>query len=338
MIPRTGDLCQIPSWQEAIANAFTSPAELIDYLKLDRSLLPAADAAALAFGLRVPREFADRMEQGNPQDPLLLQILPMGAELAPQPGFTLDPVGDLTANPIPGVLHKYQGRVLLITTGACAVNCRYCFRRHFPYQQSSAHLDQWQSALEYIQQDSSIKEVILSGGEPLMLADNRLAALIMALDEIPHLTRLRIHTRMPIVVPQRITEHILDKLSQTRLNTVIVLHCNHANELTPSVHQALKALGGYGVTLLNQAVLLKKINNDLTTQIELCEALFDMQVIPYYLHLLDPVQGAAHFDVSQEEGLLLYQQLLQHLPGYLVPKLVSEKAGEASKTPVTAVK
>jgi len=326
----------MPSWQEAIANAFTSPAELIDYLKLDRSLLPAANAAALKFGLRVPREFVDRMEPGNPQDPLLLQVLPMGSELERQPGFVLDPVGDLAASPVPGVLHKYQGRALLITTGACAVNCRYCFRRHFPYQKSSAYLDQWQSALEYIHRDPSIKEVILSGGEPLMNTDGRLAELIKALEEIPHLSRLRIHTRMPVIVPQRITAEILGELNKTRLNTIIVVHCNHANELTASVNQALKSLIKSGATLFNQAVLLKKVNNDLATQVELCEALFDMQVIPYYLHLLDPVQGAAHFDVSQKEGQLLYQQLLQQLPGYLVPKLVYEKAGEASKTPVTA--
>lgn len=334
MIPRTGSLCQTPSWQEAIANALTSPEELIDYLELDRSLLPAARAAALRFGLRVPREFADRMQRGNPQDPLLLQILPMGAELELQPGFVLDPVGDLAATPAAGVVHKYHGRALLITTGACALHCRYCFRRHFPYQEASAHLDHWQSALDYLGRDTSIKEVILSGGDPMMIADSRLAGLFRALEAIPHLTRLRIHTRMPIIVPQRITEKILEELSRLRLKTVVVVHCNHASELTQQVCQALKKLEESGVRLLNQSVLLKRINDKLETQIQLCEALFDARVLPYYLHLLDPVQGAAHFNVSQKEARLLYQQLQQRLPGYLVPKLVYEKAGEASKIPV----
>jgi len=334
MIPRTEDLCQTPSWHEAIANAFTCPEELISYLELDQSLLPAARAAALQFGLRVPREYVDRMEKGDPQDPLLLQVLPLGAELEPQPGFVTDPVGDLAAAPAAGVLHKYHGRALLITTGACAVNCRYCFRRHFPYQEASAYLDRWQSALDYLSRDSSISEVILSGGDPMMVADSRLSELFQALEAIPHLTRLRIHTRLPVIVPQRITEGIIGELSQIRLNTTMVIHSNHANELTPVVCQALKKLRGSGVTLLNQSVLLKKINNDLETQIQLCEALFDAQVIPYYLHLLDPVLGAAHFDVCQDEARLLYKQLLQRLSGYLVPKLVFEESGKASKIPI----
>jgi len=318
-----------------MASAFTCPEELIDHLGLDRSLLPAAHAAASQFGLRVPREYVDRMEKGNPQDPLLLQVLPVGAELELRPGFVLDPVGDLAAAPTAGVLHKYQGRALLITTGACAVNCRYCFRRHFPYQDFSAYLDRWQSALDYLRRDSSIKEVILSGGDPLMIADSRLAELFRALETIPHLSRLRIHTRMPVIVPQRITAHILDELSQTRLNTTVVIHCNHANELTPFVCQMLKKLRNSGVTLFNQSVLLKRVNDDLETQVQLCEALFDAQVIPYYLHLLDPVQGGAHFDVSHKAARRLYQQLLRQLPGYLVPKLVYEKPGEVSKIPIT---
>ncbi|MCF6353500.1 MAG: EF-P beta-lysylation protein EpmB [Candidatus Polarisedimenticolaceae bacterium] len=335
MIPRTGGLCQTPSWQAAMANAFTSPEELIDYLELDRSLLPAARAAALRFGLRVPRGFVDRMQRGNPQDPLLLQVLPMGAELELRPGFVQDPVGDLAATPAAGVVHKYHGRALLITTGACALHCRYCFRRHFPYQEASAHLDRWQAALDYLGRDASIKEVILSGGDPMMIADSRLAELFRALEAIPHLTRLRIHTRMPIIVPQRITEEIVEELSRLRLKTVVVVHCNHARELTQQVCQALKRLEEGGVRLLNQSVLLKGINDELEVQVQLCEVLFDAQVLPYYLHLLDPVQGAAHFNVSQKEARLLYRQLQQRLPGYLLPKLVYEKAGEASKIPVT---
>jgi len=335
MIPRTEGLCQTPSWHEAIATAFTCPEELIDYLGLDRSLLPAARAAASQFGLRVPREYVDRMERGNPLDPLLLQVLPLGAELDLWPGFSVDPVGDLASNPVAGVLHKYHGRALLITTGACAVNCRYCFRRHFPYQETSAYLDRWQSALDYLRGDSSISEVILSGGDPMMIADSRLAELLYALEAIPHLKRLRIHTRMPVIVPQRVTEEFLSELVRTGLNTTVVIHCNHVNELTPLVCQAIQKIRNSGATLLNQAVLLKGINNDLEAQLQLCERLFDAQVIPYYLHLLDPVQGAAHFDVCREEGRLLYQRLIQRLPGYLVPKLVYEKKGEASKIPIT---
>ncbi len=335
MIPRTDSLCQTPSWQEAIANAFVSPEALVDYLELDRSLLPAAHAAARRFGLRVPREFVDRMERGNPQDPLLLQVLPIGAELELRHGFVLDPVGDLAATPAAGILHKYHGRALLITTGACAVNCRYCFRRHFPYQDLSAHLDRWQSALDYLGRDTSIKEVILSGGDPMMITDSRLAELLRALEAIPHLTRLRIHTRMPIIVPQRVTEDILDELRRTRLNTVIVVHCNHARELTRQVCQALKKLEACGARLLNQSVLLKGVNDELETQIQLCESLFDAHVLPYYLHLLDPVQGAAHFNVNKKEAQLLCRLLRQQLPGYLVPQLVYEKAGERSKIPVT---
>ncbi|MFC1602153.1 EF-P beta-lysylation protein EpmB [Pseudomonadota bacterium] len=335
MIPRTSGLCQTPSWNEAIANAFASPEELIEYLELDIKLLPAARAAAAKFGLRVPREYVDCMEKGNPQDPLLKQVLPLGAELELQSGFSVDPVGDLAAAPVAGVLHKYHGRALLITTGACAVNCRYCFRRHFPYQESSAYLDRWQSALDYLSSDPSINEVILSGGDPLMSADKRLAELFRALEAIPHLKRLRIHTRMPVIVPQRVTDALLAELKRMRFRAVVVVHCNHARELMPTVCLALNQLKESGVVLLNQSVLLKGVNDDLETQIQLSEALFDAQVIPYYLHLLDPVQGAAHFDVSRKEAQLLYQRLLQRLPGYLVPKLVCEKSGEASKIPIT---
>ena len=277
MIPRTDGLCQTPSWNEAIASAFTSPEELIDYLDLDKKLLPAASAAAAQFGLRVPREYADCMEKGNPQDPLLLQVLPLGAELELQPGFSFDPVGDLAAASAMGVLHKYHGRALLVTTGACAVNCRYCFRRHFPYQESSAYLDRWQSALDYLRSDSSINEVILSGGDPLMIADSRLAELFQALEAIPHLSRLRIHTRMPVIVPQRVTDALLAELSRMRFKTVMVIHCNHAHELTPAVCSVLDQLKKNGIVLLNQSVLLKGVNDDLEAQIQLSEALFDAQ-------------------------------------------------------------
>ncbi len=336
MIPRTDRPCQTPSWQVALADAFTSPAALMEHLELERSQLPAASAAARRFGLRVPREFADRMEKGNARDPLLLQVLPVGAELEMVPGFVPDPVGDLAAAPVPGLLHKYRGRALLIATAACAINCRYCFRRHFPYQELSAHLDQWQSALDHLGRNRRIKEVILSGGDPLMMTDHRLAGLLQRLEDIPHLTRLRIHTRLPIVVPQRITAELVEMLARLRFHTVVVVHCNHPRELAPPVVQALGSVAESGAMLLNQSVLLKGVNDALEVQLQLSESLFEARVLPYYLHLLDPVQGAAHFEVSREEARDLYRQMQQHLPGYLLPRLVYEKAGAASKIPVTS--
>lgn len=334
MIPRTGKNCQTVSWNEALATAFTCPEMLIDHLKLDRSLLPAAQKAASQFGLRVPFSYVAQMEKGNPRDPLLLQVLPLGAELLHQPGFITDPVGDFNATACSGLLHKYHGRALMITTGICAINCRYCFRRHFPYQESSAHLDHWAAAIRYLKEDTSINEIILSGGEPLMLTDPKLAKLILTLEAIPHLLRLRIHTRMPVIIPQRITDNLLDMLENTHLQSIIVIHSNHPNELSPEVQQALRQLRSRNVTLLNQSVLLKGINNNLETQIELCESLFRTGTLPYYLHMLDPVQGAAHFEVSQEEAITLHQGLLRKLPGYLVPRLVRELSGSPAKTPV----
>ena len=334
MIPRSADLCQTPSWRDAIAGAFTRPEELIDYLELDRSLLPAARAAASQFGLRVPRSYAARMEKGNPQDPLLLQVLPHSAELIQHPDFSTDPVGDLSATASVGLLHKYHGRALLITTGACATNCRYCFRRHFPYRDSSGHLDRWQGALNYLRQETSITEVILSGGDPLMTTDAKLAELIQALETIPHLARLRIHTRMPIIVPERITDTLLNILKFSRFLSTVVIHCNHANELNQEVHLTLQKLRTSEIMLLNQSVLLKGINDSPEVQIKLCESLFEAGVLPYYLHLLDPVQGAAHFDVHREDALRLHQELRRQLPGYLVPRLVQELAGIPAKVPV----
>jgi EF-P beta-lysylation protein EpmB len=242
-------------------------------------------------------------------------------------------VGDLSAMPVPGVLHKYHGRVLLVLTGACAIHCRYCFRRQFPYSEANPIRENWQHALQYIENDSTINEVILSGGDPLLLEDHRLVPLVNALAEIPHLKRLRIHTRLPIVLPERITNDLIQLLSTNRLQTIMVIHTNHANEINDVISQALHKLHKNNITLLNQAVLLKNINDSTAIQAELCERLFANNVTPYYLHLLDKVNGSAHFDVDLEAGISISQELRTQLPGYLVPRLVKEQAGKDSKTP-----
>jgi EF-P beta-lysylation protein EpmB len=324
-------------WQRALADAITDPAELLNILQLDPALLDAARRAAQLFPLRVPREFAKRMRIGDPNDPLLNQVLPLAAELTPRSGFVADPVGDMASRAAPGVLHKYHGRALLITTGACGVHCRYCFRRHFPYAADSTSQSQWQVALDYLRQDTSITEVLLSGGDPLSLSDRRLAQLSAGLESIPHIQRIRIHTRQPIVLPQRVDSSFCKWLSGVRLQKVVVLHTNHANEIDSAVAAACAKLAGCGATLLNQSVLLAGINDNVDALVNLSENLFAAGVLPYYLHLLDRVQGAAHFEVGADRGTMLIDALRTRLPGYLVPKLVREIAGELAKTPVEAI-
>lgn len=323
-----------PRWQTLLANAVTNAQELCQILGLDPALVPGALAAAGQFPLRVPRSFVARMRHGDPQDPLLRQVLPVAAELALAEGFVTDPVGDLASREVPGLLHKYEGRALIVSTGACAVHCRYCFRRHFPYADQSPLAGGWQRTVDHLRSDSSIGEVILSGGDPLSLSDRRLMQLTEALQEIPHIRRLRIHTRYPIVLPERIDAGLLKWLTNVSLQKVVVIHANHARELDASVERACRALSGAGATLLNQSVLLAGINDSAAALIELSERLFAMHVLPYYLHVLDRVQGAAHFDVAEERASELHAQLLGRLPGYLVPKLVREVAGAASKTPL----
>ncbi len=321
-------------WQRLLAEAITDPAELLNILQLDLSLLSAAQRAAAIFPLRVPHGFVNRMRRGDPGDPLLKQVLPLGGELTVTPGFISDPVGDLTSRAAPGVLHKYHGRALLITTGACGVHCRYCFRRHFPYAEESTTHSQWQAALDYLRQDTSINEVLLSGGDPLSLSDRRLAQLSNGIESIPHIRRLRIHTRQPIVLPERVDQGFCDWLATVRLQKVVVLHTNHANEIDENVRAACAKLADCGATLLNQSVLLAGINDHVDALAELSESLFAAGVLPYYLHLLDRVQGAAHFEVGAEQGAELIQALAAQLPGYLVPKLVREISGERAKTPI----
>ena len=322
------------AWRRELAAAITEPAELLRLLELPKELLGSARAASGLFALRVPRGFVAKMRPGDPADPLLLQVLPLGAELTETPGFSADPVGDLHAAARPGVLHKYRGRALLMVAGGCAVNCRYCFRREFPYAEHRLGGAALADALAYLAADPSIEEVILSGGDPLLAGDERLGELVRGLVAIPHLQRLRVHTRLPVVLPERITEELLSWMAGTRLRPVMVIHANHPRELGADVVAALTRLRTAGVTLLNQSVLLAGVNDSASTQAELSTTLFEAGVLPYYLHLLDRVRGAAHFEVPEEEGRQLLRVLTQRLPGYLVPRLVREKAGAGAKVPV----
>ena len=337
MIPHPAPDCQTTGWQHIQARAIRDPAELLALLELPTRLLPAARRAAARFPLRVTRSYAAQMEKGNPDDPLLRQVLPLAAELEPAGEFSRDPVGDLTAMPAPGLLHKYAGRVLLVTTGACAIHCRYCFRRHFPYADANPATSDWQASLDYIATDKTISEVILSGGDPLSLSDSRLAALASQLAAIPHLQRLRLHTRLPVVLPERIDAALLGWLGDCPLQTVLVVHVNHARELGPAVCEALDRLRNCGVWLFNQAVLLRGVNDSVAALGELSEHLFAAGVQPYYLHQLDRVQGAAHFEVPDAEARRLLRELRAALPGYLVPQLVRDQAGQASKIPLESM-
>ncbi|TJY61086.1 EF-P beta-lysylation protein EpmB [Sinimarinibacterium sp. CAU 1509] len=321
-----------PAWQHALREAFTRPAELLNYLELDTKLpLPAATTLR-EFPLRVPRGFAARMRKGDPDDPLFRQIWPQIAEDQDHPGFVDDAVGDLHMTRGGGLIHKYHGRVLVMATGACGVNCRYCFRRHFPYGEHLAARDHWREALQTIRADASIGEVILSGGDPLSLSDDKLAELVDALEDIPHVRRLRLHTRQLVVLPERVDTHLLDWLGRSRLQKVVVLHANHAQELDASVARALQPLRQLGVQLLNQSVLLRGVNDRADALIELSERLSECGVLPYYVHLLDRVRGSAHFEVSDTQAQQLMRALVAALPGYLVPRLVREEPGAQSKT------
>lgn len=321
-------------WQDEMTDLVTDPAELLELLNLSREQLPAAITASGEFALRVPRPFLQRIRPGDPRDPLLLQVLPGAPELEVKPGYGADPLQEGEANPVPGVVHKYRGRLLLIAAGQCAVNCRYCFRRQFPYGDNHLNRSQLREVLDYIRAQGDLREVILSGGDPLVLNDRQLARLAQELAAVPQLDKLRVHSRLPIVAPSRITDALVDWLTGSRLKPVLVLHCNHANEIDGRVRASLAKLRAAGVTLLNQAVLLKGVNDSADALERLGEALFDAGVLPYYLHQLDRVQGAAHFEVSDARALALVEQVRQRLPGYLVPRLVREIPGEPSKSPL----
>jgi L-lysine 2,3-aminomutase len=319
-------------WQQALADAITDPTELCSVLGLDPALIEPACAAAGKFPLRVPRGYVARMRHGDPRDPLLLQVLPGAAELVSTPDFSTDPVGDLGSSAAPGLLHKYACRALVVATGACAVHCRYCFRRHFPYSEQSALRRGWAPVIERLQADPSIHEVILSGGDPLSLSDRRLAQFTDELRTVRHVRRLRIHTRYPIVLPERVDAGLLKWLAGVPLQKVVVIHANHASEIDEQVRRACADLATAGATLLNQSVLLAGINDSAATLAQLSESLFAARVLPYYLHLLDKVQGAAHFDVDERRAFQLHRELTARLPGYLVPRLVREIAGAPAKT------
>jgi len=323
-----------PRWQQLWRQAVREPAELLAMLGLDPTRMGVSLAATQAFAQRVPQGFIARMRHGDPSDPLLRQVLPIDDEMRIVEGYSLDAVGDGPARKATGVIQKYRGRALLVTTGSCAINCRYCFRRHFDYAGENAARGGWHDAVAAIAEDPAIDEVILSGGDPLSLATHKLAELTDALRAIPHLRRLRIHSRLPVVLPERVDDELVQWLRSLPWPVAFVIHANHANEFDDSVDAALARLHQAGARLLNQAVLLRGVNDNFEALVGLSERSFAAGVLPYYLYQLDKVQGAAHFEVSDERALALHAELVAHLSGYLVPKLVREISGDRSKRPV----
>ncbi|NAX23244.1 EF-P beta-lysylation protein EpmB [Vibrio sp. V39_P1S14PM300] len=321
------------NWLKQLANAISDPLQLLKQLEIDPSPWQHGFDAKTLFAQRVPQSFVDRMEKGNPHDPLLRQVLPLSEEFDVQPGYSTDPL-DEQNNAVPGLLHKYRNRALMIVKGGCAINCRYCFRRHFPYQDNKGNKSVWQQSLDYIAAQPQLNEVILSGGDPLMAKDHELTWLVEHLADIRHIKRLRIHTRLPVVIPARVTDTLCQLLATSRLQVVLVTHINHAQEIDDDLGNALRKLKVAGVTLLNQSVLLKGVNDNVDSQVALSEALFDAGVLPYYLHVLDKVQGAAHFYVSDDDARALMAGLIARVSGYLVPTLTREIGGRASKTPL----
>ncbi|WP_162902150.1 EF-P beta-lysylation protein EpmB [Facilibium subflavum] len=319
-----------PSWKKALQSAFTNWQELAAYLDLPEDALPVISPKR--FAMRVPISFVNRMKKGDVNDPLLRQILPVSQENFIQQGFVSDPLSESAFIEVPGLLHKYQNRVLLITHPACAVHCRYCFRREFDYTANTQGKKDWQRAFEYIRSHPEVDEVILSGGDPLMHNDSTLAYFIDALDQIAHVKRLRIHSRIPVVLPERINQSLLNVFENTRLQKVMVIHMNHPNEMAEDVAWGLSQLRNNHFTLLNQSTLLKGVNDDVAILKKLSESLFLHGVLPYYLHVLDKVQGAAHFEVPDDKAIVLHQALKSATSGYLVPKLVREIANEKAKT------
>jgi L-lysine 2,3-aminomutase len=319
-------------WQVALANVVTSVDELLSLLSIDKTVTELVDNPA--FKLKVPREFIQKMEVGNPSDPLLLQVLARSDETSNVDGFSKDPLDEKAALRLPGLMHKYYGRVLLTLTGSCAINCRYCFRRHFPYGENAIGRHNWKNMLEYIENDDSIHEVIYSGGEPLLLKDTVIKKFSNKIATIPHVRTIRIHTRLPIVIPQRVTDSLIDALMSTGLNIIIVVHCNHPNEIDRSTKLALTKLSRAGIKLLNQSVLLRGVNDSVDILEKLSHCLFDATVLPYYLHQLDPVSGVAHFKAPSHFTDDFMDELRALLPGYLLPQFVEEIASKSSKIPI----
>jgi EF-P beta-lysylation protein EpmB len=323
-----------PDWKVELSRSVTTIDELLGSLNLKATELSASQQAIADFPLRVPRPFIARMQANNPDDPLLLQVLPVKAELSSVDGYSPDPLDEAAHNPIAGIVHKYANRLLLVISPTCAINCRYCFRRHFPYQENRQSKEQWQTALDYIRSATEINEVIYSGGDPLAANDHFLAWLTEQIADIKHIKRLRIHTRLPVVIPSRIDSKFLAWATATRLKPIVVLHINHANEIDNDVVESIKRLQSCGIKVLNQSVLLHGINDSADGLAELSEKLFDCDVMPYYLHLFDPVAGASHFEIDEKRAKKIYADLQAILPGFLVPKLVREIPNKNSKTTI----
>ncbi|TDP00507.1 EF-P beta-lysylation protein EpmB [Marinomonas balearica] len=319
-------------WSHELRRAITRLPELLEALDLPPDLAATHIGATQAFRLLVPRPYLSRIEKGNLTDPLLLQVLPQYQELSDVEGYVKDPLNEAEHNPQKALVHKYESRVLVITTGTCAVNCRYCFRRHFPYGDNQLAQHEWQNVLDYVANDPNINEVILSGGDPLMLKDKILSERVKSLESIKHVKRLRIHTRLPVVIPSRIDDEFISWVTRSRLSIVLVTHINHANEIDHDVALAMQKLKNVGVTLLNQGVILKGVNDSVDAQVNLSDRLFEVGLLPYYMFTFDPVEGAAHFDIAIEEAQLLMGEVAKKLPGYLVPRLAKEIPGRASKT------
>lgn len=322
------------NWQRQLAQAYKDPWLLARDLQLPESWVKQHAPARQLFALRVPKAFAALMQPGNPDDPLLRQVWPHADEFKKAEGYTADPLAEDDAQASPGLLHKYASRVLIILRGGCAVNCRYCFRRHFPYQEHKVGQQELAEICEYIRLHPQINEVILSGGDPLMASDDQLDKIITAIESLTQVTRLRIHSRLPVVIPDRLTEKLATRLAASRMQCLLVIHANHPQEISNHLRVKLAAWRKQGIWLLNQSVLLKGVNDSAECLAALSERLFESNVMPYYLHQLDKVAGAAHFAISDAKANLIMAELLKRLPGFLVPKLVQEIAGESSKTPI----
>ena len=331
IVPRTASRWQTIDWQNSLKAMSRSVDELLNFCEIKACDLPLQLQAAKDFAVKVTPHYLSLIEKQNPLDPLLLQVLPKADENEKVLGFVSDPLQETIFNKVPGLIHKYHGRVLLIANPSCAIHCRYCFRRHFAYEENTPSSRDWQQALDYIANDPSIHEVILSGGDPLSSNDKQLQNLLEQLDTISHLRTLRIHTRIPVVMPERITDDFLSILQETRLHKVMVLHINHANEVSPALLEVSQLLQACGIRLLNQSVLLKAINDTVPAQKALCFALHQANIQAYYLHLLDKVNGAAHFIVSDDQAIALYKELQAQLPGYMLPKLARETAHDPHK-------
>ena len=319
------------NWQQQLTKCIKSKGDLQKQFQTTDAVSLFSEQASQQFRLKIPVSFLNE-KTTTASDPLLLQVMPRQEETLAVDGFKIDPVGDISAMATPGLIHKYKNRALFIVTGACAIHCRYCFRRHFPYSDAQINNENWEPAFQYLREHKEITEIILSGGDPLMISDEKLTHLVNRLEQIQHLRRLRIHSRIPSVLPERINNHFIELLQNSRFNVSLVTHINHPNEINENNQTIFKMLQTTSIQLLNQSVLLSGVNNNANILIDLSEKLYETGVLPYYLHLLDPVQGAAHFYVKEADAKLFMDEMTNSLPGYLVPKLVKEISGEQAKT------